>query len=352
MNSKLTLTKRKRLILATVVTCTVLIASLAILWQGGKVSEAAVLQPHPGLMGWWRFDENTGATASDNSTNGNSGTLQGSPLPSWVTGKYGNALQFDGSQNYVQIPDSQSLKPTNITITAWINPTSVSGDTIYSKDFPVCTLRYSEGSPSSPYPTFILTILGTQYEIVSSMAITYGAWNYIAATFDGTTMNLYVNGQLAATATHAGSIGWDTAVATIAKNSWGGYGAGIIDEVQIYNRALSATEIQANSQQSPDFSSVLAAVPQGTTDFIATVSWQGAGFINVTIQSPSQTYTESMIPVYQKTTYSVSGGTSTMLNIKRLEVSIGALGSTQNWYIVLVTSNVQDYKITVEVQKS
>ncbi|MGD0028115.1 MAG: LamG domain-containing protein [Candidatus Bathyarchaeia archaeon] len=352
MKSKLTLTKRKRLVLATVVICAVLIAGLAILWQGGKVSEAAVLDAHPGLVGWWRFDETSGAVASDNTTNGNNGILQGSPPPSWVTGKYGNALQFDGSHNYVQIPDSASLKPANITITAWINPTSVTGDTIYSKNYPICTLRYCQNTPSNPYPTFILTISGTQYEIVSSIAITYGAWNYIAATFDGTTMNLYVNGQLAATATHSGSIGWDTTVATIAENTWGGYGAGIIDEVQIYNRALSATEIQADYQQSPDFSSnLLAALPKGTTDFIATLSWQGIGSINVTIQSPSQTYTEDTLSVYQKTSYSVSGGTSTMLNIKRLEVSIGALGSDQNWHIILQTSNVTDYKITVEVQK-
>jgi hypothetical protein len=350
MNSKLTLTKRKRLLLATVVICTVLIAGLAILWQGGRVSEAAVLQAHADLVGWWRFDENTGATASDNSTNGNNGTLQGSPLPIWVTGKYGYALQFDGSHNYVQIPDSPSLKPANITITAWINPANMATDTLYSKSWPVCTLTYNRYGTWTP--SFILTVSGTTYELFAGSTISPSQWWFLAATFDGSTMKIYIDGALSASMSASGSISWDTTPASIAHNNYGGYGAGIIDEVRVYNRALSTAEIQTYYQQSPDFSlNVLAAVPKGTTDFIATLSWQGTGSITVTIQSPSETYTEDMatVAVYQKTTYSTSS--ATMLNIKRLEVTIGALASDQNWDIMLVTSNVQDYKITVEVQK-
>jgi hypothetical protein len=88
------------------------------------------------------------------------------------------------------------------------------------------------------------------------------------------------------------------------------------------------------------------------TELIATLSWQGTGSINATIQTPSGTaYSEiNATGVYQKTTYSVSGGAATMLNIKRIEVSVSALASGQSWYIVLVTSNVQNYQISVETQ--
>jgi hypothetical protein len=55
--------------------------------------------------------------------------------------------------------------------------------------------------------------------------------------------------------------------------------------------------------------------------------------------------------VYQKTSYSTTDGTANALNIKRLSVSVTALASDENWYIILETSDVQDYKITVEVQK-
>ena len=89
----------------------------------------------------------------------------------------------------------------------------------------------------------------------------------------------------------------------------------------------------------------------GTTQVITTLSWQGTASINATIISPSQTYTESTQPVYQKTTYSTSDGTSNMLNIKRLSVSIDALPSDQNWNITLTFDNPVPYQITVEVQK-
>jgi len=61
---------RRRLVGAAVV-CVVLIAGLAIWWHGGRVAEAAVLDPHPGLVGWWRFDEGVGSMAGDSSGYGN-----------------------------------------------------------------------------------------------------------------------------------------------------------------------------------------------------------------------------------------------------------------------------------------
>jgi hypothetical protein len=58
-----------------------------------------------------------------------------------------------------------------------------------------------------------------------------------------------------------------------------------------------------------------------------------------------------LVPVYQKTVYSTSGGTSGMLNIKRLSVSVTALSSDENWYVMLEFDDVEDYRMTVEVQK-
>lgn len=75
------------------------------------------------------------------------------------------------------------------------------------------------------------------------------------------------------------------------------------------------------------------------------------GSLNVTIASPLGNYTEDMLSVYQKTRYSTSGGTSEMLNIKRLSVAIPALPSDENWYILLDFDNVEEYTITIETQK-
>ena len=67
--------------------------------------------------------------------------------------------------------------------------------------------------------------------------------------------------------------------------------------------------IKSDFQVGPNFSSTLTAnIPQGTTQVITTITWQGSGSINATITTPSQTYTEAMIPVYQMTTYSTTSG--------------------------------------------
>ena len=75
------------------------------------------------------------------------------------------------------------------------------------------------------------------------------------------------------------------------------------------------------------------------------------GSINVTIESPLKSYTEDVVSVYQKTVYFTSGGTSSMLDIKRLSVSVSALSSDENWYVMLEFDDVEDYRITVEAQK-
>jgi hypothetical protein len=201
-----------------------------------------------GLVGLWHFDEGTGSIAGDSSGYGNNGTLLGNPPPSWVAGKFGDALQFSGS-NYVQIPDSSSLKPTHITITAWINPANVEyvDDTIYSKSFLICSLRghANHAGPPPWYPDFILTIGSTCHECVATIGIYPNNWYFIVGTYDGSTMKIYVNGVLGKTLNVSGSISWNTQVPFIGHNTWGGWAAGVIDEVRIYNRALSASEIQS-----------------------------------------------------------------------------------------------------------
>lgn len=186
---------------------------------------------------------------------------------------------------------------------------------------------------------------------VGTTTILNTGWHHIAGTFDGTFVKIYVDGVMENSVNIAGTTMSGTANLMIGANNYGSAGKGIIDEVRVYNRALSSAEIQADFQ-SPDFSAnFLAKVPKGTTQVITTLSWQGTGSINVTIVSPSQSYTENMLSEYQKTVYSTSSGVTGMLNIKRLSVSINALSSDQNWYIMLTFDKLSAYQVTVEVQK-
>ena len=78
----------------------------------------------PSLVGWWKFDEGSGSTAADSSGNGNHGFITGAV---WTKGKTGQALDFDGANDYVRIVVNPALNNLNaITMAAWIYPSAVS----------------------------------------------------------------------------------------------------------------------------------------------------------------------------------------------------------------------------------
>ena len=80
-----------------------------------------------GLVAYWKFDEGSGTTVSDSSGNGNTGTLVNGPL--WTAGRVGNALFFDGIDDNVTVPDSNSLDlSSSFTLSAWVNPASTFTD--------------------------------------------------------------------------------------------------------------------------------------------------------------------------------------------------------------------------------
>jgi hypothetical protein len=344
---------RKKMLIGVAVICVLAVSGLTVWLNTRTVVEAAVLNPHPGLVGWWRFDEGSGTVAGDSSGNGNNGTIYGA---TWVPGKYGDALNFDGTDDYVEIPNSASLDPSIFTITAWIDISAYSPYLCPIVDRTTYSGGYSLWVGGTGYNTGKLELTGGFGNQATSSLITVplNQWVFVAAVWNGSTTTFYMN---TTSETRTGYSFQDIGSLTtrIGNERWafgGQFFNGVIDEVHIYNRALSANEIQQSFQQSPDFSSkLLAVVPKGTTQFIATLSWQGIGSINVTIQTPSQNYTESTLAEYQKTVYSTSSGTAGMLNIKRLSVSVNALSSDQNWYIVLTLNGVSAYQLSVEVQK-
>jgi hypothetical protein len=351
-------TKRKSALTLTL--CAIIAASTIIILQNTQTTQAALIVPHPGLVGWWRFDEGSGTMAGDSSGNGNNGTIYGA---TWVPGKYGQALSFDGVSSKV-VSSELGFDSTVGTLECWVSKPN-----------------WQEATPT-PYSSFraILTdkrdgnnFLNLHYRgsalvweyqsggsdvavIVASTAIwPANSWHHVAAIYQANNFQLYVDGVLVgsdtsgATYTLGGTlaIGYGYIGGTLQK-IWDG----VIDEVHVYNRALSASEIQADFQQGPDFSSnLLIKMPKGTTQVITTLSWQGTGSINDTITTPTQSYTEDNMAVYQKTTYSTTSGTLNMLNIKRLSISVSALSADQNWQIALAYDNVGNYQISVETQK-
>lgn len=188
-----------------------------------------------------------GNILQDFSGYGNHGTIHGA---TWTDGKFGKALYFDGEDDYVEIPDDESLDITDeITIEAWVKL-----DSSWSDYGHICTKRDGTDTAWQFYigPDRKLGANGGAYteDAHGATQIPTEQWTHVTVVITGNTFNFYVNGNFDAT---------DTATA-LATNSvpvsigarFNGYPSlaypfvGTIDEVRIYNRALSEEEIKAH----------------------------------------------------------------------------------------------------------
>ena len=196
------------------------------------------------LVGYWKFDEGSGTIAYDSSGNGLDGTLNGDPQ--WVTGQLGGALDFDGDDS-VEISHSPLLSITDeITITAWTYMrANASGEmSIVSKGgWAAMDLPY-ELTETPGGVIFWQFYDDGGRDTCAPDSPPVEEWHHIAATYDGQIFKCYIDGVLADEWAYAGTMPENTASVTIGQRSRGGtYFNGIIDEVAIYNRALSEDEI-------------------------------------------------------------------------------------------------------------
>lgn len=232
-------------------------------WSESGVSTGDGETPYSstGLVGHWKFNETSGTTAADSSGNGNNGTLtnfsnttgQDVVVNSGWTANNGKwprstpkALMFDGTDDWVDLGSNSILNITNniFTISAWVKTSSTGtwkwiyqfGEHAAGKDR---SLVIDNNNKAEMY------IYGTT--AISSTAITDGNWHHITGSIDGTSAKIYVDGKLESTV-------------AVSLNPFTYYGArigqnysgslykfpGTIDNVQVYNRALSADEILAN----------------------------------------------------------------------------------------------------------
>ena len=204
-----------------------------------------------GLVAAYNFEEAKGGTVVDASGNGNHGVLSGAKRT--ASGKFGRDLSFDGSNDWVTVNDSATLDlTTSMTLEAWVYPTTVSGNrtVLVKENAPGNSVYYLYANTSDDSANTPLGggVFAGQYQFVhGGSTLTANAWSHVAITYNGTTERLYVNGNQVASKAQTGSIGGSSGALRIGGNSmWGEYFKGRIDEIRIYNRALSATEIQTD----------------------------------------------------------------------------------------------------------
>src|SRR5262249_52985535 len=147
----------------------------------------------PGLVAAYSFSQGSGNTVTDLSGNNNTGTLAGA---TWSTsGKYGNALSFNGS-SYVTVSDASSLDFTSgMTLEAWVYPTvaQTGWSTVVMKEQPgQFTYVLYAGSPSNR-PNFFFNVgnvSSTQRGVAGTAALPVNTWTHLAGTYDGATQRL------------------------------------------------------------------------------------------------------------------------------------------------------------------
>jgi hypothetical protein len=196
----------------------------------------------------YSFDAGEGETLEDVTGNEHDGAIEGA---SWFdNGKYGSALSFDGENDCVTIADAEDLRITEeLTVEAWVKPSSpLSDDPVIYKDawgnkahaLGIGIFEY--GKPEA----FIGEGEGEFESVVAPKALEANVWTHLAFTYDGAHMRLYVDGELVASQAQADAPLAAPGDLKIGCSAWWweeGF-TGKIDEVRIYDRALSQAEVQ------------------------------------------------------------------------------------------------------------
>ena len=208
------------------------------------------LENDTALVGWWTMDGKDiyGNTVIDKNPNAtkNNGTKTGTVS---VAGKLGQSLKFNGS-SYVEVPDSDALDPVNITVSFWIKRNGSQSSYARIMD------KHSQSSASyqlyfygtgNNFGGFLNGVSGNTGDVDSTFLVPDGVWTHLVMTYDGSYMKFYGNGVLSKNQAAAfGNIVPGNTVlrfGTTDAPSPAAFMVGLLDDVRIYNRALSATEI-------------------------------------------------------------------------------------------------------------
>jgi hypothetical protein len=220
----------------------------------GNTAEAAVLvavsntaETPNGLVAAYGFNEAAGMLqVTDASGQGNTGTIAGATRI--ASGKFGGALSFDGTSAWVTVADAASLDlTTGITIEAWVRPTALTGWRSVVMKESAAGLAYSLYSGNDAMRAAGYVNVNEDIGVTATSAMVLDIWTHLTFTYDGSMLRMFVNGAEVSSQAASGAAASTAGVLRIGGNAyWGEYFKGIIDEVRLYNRALTATEIQTD----------------------------------------------------------------------------------------------------------
>lgn len=205
-----------------------------------------------GLVGLWLFDEGSGQTAVDSSGNGYDGALMGSA--SWAGGKFNSALSTDGAEGYVEIADDPAFEfAGDFTIACWVQNQDPPPD---NSSF--VTKGYSRpgGEGGDARPWYLLYFLtsgtvdmflrdsgGTNSRAQGAAPVNDGEWHHVVGVKDGDEVKVYIDGNEDAVTPAVDAVYGENDQPLVFMVHFDRWFAGMLDEVAIYERALSEDEI-------------------------------------------------------------------------------------------------------------
>ncbi len=212
------------------------------LYESGSAGKCRpCLPPLADLAAWWPLDDGSGSVARE-LVNARNGALDGA---SWAIGKAGTALSFDGLDDYLGLPDaaSQVLLDAGGTISAWVNPAVLGEDDIIAA---FGSGQDGEGIGLGINEQVRIFHQGEAYDWQSTVVLPPDTWTFLAYTWDNEHESIYVNGDLIESRPR--NFNYVPGKARIGQGWWGEAAstfAGLVDEVQVYSRALAAEELAA-----------------------------------------------------------------------------------------------------------
>ncbi|MEN3943514.1 putative Ig domain-containing protein [Prosthecobacter sp. SYSU 5D2] len=190
-----------------------------------------------GAVAWWPGENSAATVVGMDAGTAFEGTA-------YAPGRIGQAFVFDGVDDYVAVADSAELRPALLTLEAWVNPSSPmnSGGSVISKTTSSFgNDGYGLGLLGTDTFGFWINDRGSNRVTTT---LTAGTWQHVVATYDGSTMRLYVNGALVSSNPFTGSINHSNTSVLIGGGIADGPWKGGVDELLVYNRALTLAEIQ------------------------------------------------------------------------------------------------------------
>jgi hypothetical protein len=301
-----------------------------------------------GITAYYPLDTGVGDQAYDSGASARNGTLQNSPT--WTTGQIGGALSFNGTSQYVSTSASFT-NPSAFTLELWFKTNTSAGGRLIG--FGDAATGASTNADRTIYMTNAGNLKfgvdpGTKHYVTSTSTYNNNAWHHVAATFGSGGMHLYVDGASSGTPDSNTSAGnytgyWRMAYDTL--SGWNSaptsnYFSGNLDEVKIYSRELSATEVAneytaggagvVSAQTIPAISAGISST--ALTDVI--VRTDAGGYTLAINQDHNLTHTDTVTTI-PAVSYSIGSGNTglwTEGTTKGLGFTLVAASGIESWW--------------------